>query len=134
MVHEYRPKAPSWIHFGHDRDVGLTEETEDGAPVLKFFVVPYLRHFTAEAQRLHEQLSEDAQASLPPAHLRQQNAIYTGPVVTVRPVNGVSSSSVGGMSPIYRPVVSPTSAPTDAVASGPDLHKLTDEERRGFGR
>jgi hypothetical protein len=134
MVHEYRPKAPTWIHFGHDRNVGLTEELEGGAPVLKFFIVPYLKHFAEEADRLRAQLAEDPSASLPSAHLRQQNAIYTGPVVTVREAYGVSSSS--GVSELFRSagVISPTSAPTNAVGSGPDLHAMTEEERRRFGR
>ncbi len=136
MVHEYRPKAPSWIYFGHERSVGLTEETEGGAPVLKFFIVPYLRHFAAEAASLREQLTKDPLASLPPAHLRQQSSIYTGPVVAMPQSNPVSSSSLSGISQIVRsaPVVSPTSEPTHSVASGPDLHALTGEERRRFRR
>jgi hypothetical protein len=57
------------------------------------FFTTYLKHFTSEAASLREQLTNDQLASLPPAHLRQQNAIYTGPVVTVREASGVSSSS-----------------------------------------
>lgn len=119
MVHEYRPKAPSWIHFGHERDRGLVEELEDGAPVLKFFIVPYLRHFGAEADVLRQELAGRSNPTLPPTHLRQKNAIYTGPVVTIAAGGAVSSSVVSGSS----------------VASGPDLHSLTPEQRaKLFGR
>lgn len=119
MVHEYRPKAPSWIHFGHDRDRGLLEEMEDGAPVLKFFIVPYLRHFDAEARALRQELADCLSPTLPPAHLRVQNSIYAGPVVTHDPGGTVSNSTVSNSS----------------VASLPDLHGLTPEQRRElFGR
>lgn len=121
MVHEYRPKAPSWIHFGHERSVGLTEEDEGGAPVLKFFIVPYLRHFRVEAVALREELAADPDASLPPAHLRQQSAIFTGPIVTSDSAVPVSGSTSGAAVPLIS---------NASVASGPDLHSLSDEDRR----
>lgn len=118
MVHEYRPKAPSWIHFGHGRDCGLVEEVEGGAPVLKFFIVPYLRHFAAEAAELRQELANRPFSTLPPAHLREQNAIYIGPVVTHDIAGSASSSVISGSS----------------VASGADLHSLTREQREKLFR
>jgi hypothetical protein len=111
MVHEYRPKVPSFFHMGtEDRARGL--DYEDGR--LAVYVVPYYRDFCTAADRARDELLALSDPRLPDPHLRHGvNAIYTGPVV-----GGIPTPSPNEP-PKSLPVVSPTS---DAVASTADPH------------
>lgn len=101
LVHEYRPKVISRIHLGFERRLGI--EDEPGGR-LSFYCVPYYRHFVREAQALAADLRQHPDPSLPPAHLRVQNAIYVssgaGPVpgASIAHVSGASLPDVDGSS------------------------------------
>lgn len=107
LVHEYRPKVRSRIWFGHEQPFGIEETTDEHGPLLAFYIVPYLRHFQAEAAQLRATIAVADQATMPQPFIRRPDSLPPS-LLSVPQVHSVSGSS---------------------VASGPDLSALTEDER-----
>lgn len=66
LAHEYRPKVDSAFWIADGAPFGL----EESHGRLVFKIEPYLRHFSAEADRLHEQLLALPNPEIPPPYFR----------------------------------------------------------------
>ncbi len=107
MVHEYRPKISAALRFGHHEPMGISEtELEEVAddgnvrrhPAVVLYIVPYLSHFTEEAQQLRGELTARGNATLPPSrfgaptYLRSASAVSSpDPGIALAPVSPSTS-------------------------------------------
>ena len=63
MVHEYRPKMGADMHLGYEQERGVDYSEQDQR--LKFYVVPYHRHFGALADLTRAEILGRPTPSLP---------------------------------------------------------------------
>lgn len=69
LAHEYRPKIASAFYIADGAPFALDEDAEGR---LIFRVEPYFRHFSAEADRLHEELRQLPDPQIPPPYFKRR--------------------------------------------------------------
>lgn len=89
LVHEYLPKVDSVIHMGAYEGRGV--EIERGEVV--FYVVPYYRHWDAEATQLLADLRQHPAPVFPPSYIKMPLATATGGTLGIVSGSSVASGS-----------------------------------------